>query len=94
MTIDETIKAEETEILELKSCFISVNENTPKYMQLAFRKAIKNQMEYHQQLVEWLRELKIYREAFYRIGEKLSEKGYTEDDLKKLYEEVNADERR
>lgn len=75
MTIDEAVKAEETEILELKSCLISVNENTPKYMQVAFRKAIKNQMEYHQQLVEWLKELKMFKDleaqgyAMYKVSE-------------------------
>ena len=44
----------------------------------------------HRQIAEWLRELKAYK-TFQRIGEKLSEKGYTEDDFKKLYEEVNTD---
>lgn len=53
---------------------------------------LKIDAEYHRQLAGWLRELKTYRETFQRIGEKLSEKGYTEDDLKKLYEEVDADE--
>ena len=45
----------------------------------------------HKQMAEWLKELKAFRKTFQRVGEKLSEKGYTEDDLKKIYEEVNAD---
>ena len=50
----------------------------------------------HRQLAEWLKELAKYREIFNKIGEILTEYGYTIDDLDTIFgkandEEVNAD---
>lgn len=77
MTLEEAIKhCEEvadkydTE-LNLINCGIS-NESCDKCLECASE---------HRQLAEWLRELQKYRQIFVRIGEILSENGYTMDDV-------------
>lgn len=66
LTLEEAIKAEETEAMAYEECLNSLDENMPTDMRNEFNKSLGKQMDYHRQLAEWLRELKEYKDA--RVG--------------------------
>lgn len=47
--------------------------------------------EEHRQLAEWLKELKMYKAVFEKVGMILYEYGYTMDDLETIFGKVNEE---
>lgn len=62
MILSEAIEKEEAEFLAHKKCLDSLDKNMPTDMKESFNKTIGEQMEYHRQLVEWLKELQKLKE--------------------------------
>lgn len=63
MTLEEAIKAEETETLAYEECLNSLDDNMPTDMWNELNKSLGKQMDYHRQLAEWLKKLQAYEEA-------------------------------
>lgn len=61
MTLEEAIKTEEAETLAYEECLNSLDDNMPTDMWNELNKSLGKQMDYHQQLAEWLKELKAYK---------------------------------
>lgn len=75
MTLSEAIKHCE-EVAEKNDNIADTFEETLKN-KIACRECASE----HRQLAEWLRELKMYREIFEKVGKTLADNGYTMDDL-------------